>query len=263
MRLPLLTGFFSELSAIAETEKLAFGEQEAMRVAGLAKKLQFPKAVSRISGMPLGGLRPKKTLIADYKGTTKALVGPVHPRFQATFNHNLDSDTRAFVEQQGGNLVGHSPRIIQGPSFMRGIRRLSAQSKSPFVPEPVRDPAQNRVLQGIFKGHELDEAKGRLRAGAKQFGHNSPDVILREHNRVTTLPPEFEPARRYMRDLRLGREADLMPKGIPYGRGPRLSRHARRRLTDMIADRANAQAREYARPLLLQQFGVPDHPIPG
>lgn len=103
------------------------------------------------------------------------------------------------------------------------------------------DPQSRRATEGIVAGHELQElAKGRSRypISGQQGGHR-PGVIPVEHNIVTTLPKEVAPAGRLMRDFReLGPDASLFEQatrgpagvGMAFGKGPRLSRHAVRRI---------------------------------
>lgn len=98
-------------------------------------------------------------------------------------------------------------------------------------------PTERRTLDGVIKGHELDENVVSRRASFLPLGHNSPDVLLREHNRVTTLPADHANAKGVMQTMRghMGEEGDVLKAyGVNYGDSPRLSRHARKRITGLI-----------------------------
>ena len=45
----------------------------------------------------------------------------------------------------------------------------------------------------IVEDHELDEVHTAPARSMAQHGHNSPVVILREHNRVVSLAPDMKP----------------------------------------------------------------------
>jgi hypothetical protein len=107
----------------------------------------------------------------------------------------------------------------------------------------LHGPAR-KTLEGVMHAHELDElALGRNTLKHPTFrgavGHASPDVLLREHNRLTTLPQSVRtPVQRVFKELRQGPEQGLFHNatrnqyhtGMQFGEGMRLSRHARRRI---------------------------------
>lgn len=112
---------------------------------------------------------------------------------------------------------------------------------------PIVPAAQQKMFHAVSKGHELDESAVPFALGAKAFGHNSPDVLFREHNRLVTLPPGNEAVKGVFTRMRTAQgrnhpvghtEAALFPPQIPYGEGPRLSRHARKRLTELVEEKA-------------------------
>jgi hypothetical protein len=78
------------------------------------------------------------------------------------------------------------------------------------------------------------------------FGHADPRVLLREHNRLTTLPTSYKRVGRVERDVRAASgEAQALEEAIPgfrFGESPRLSRHAQRRLAPLLEQAAKPVA---------------------
>jgi hypothetical protein len=106
-------------------------------------------------------------------------------------------------------------------------------------------PKERLMREAMSRGHELDELM-LSRSGAPSssfhtlFSHADPRVLLREHNRLTTLPAAYKRVGRVGKDIRasLG-EAQELEKLIPgfrFGESPRLSRHAQRRLAPKIEE---------------------------
>lgn len=86
----------------------------------------------------------------------------------------------------------------------------------------THENAERQVLQG-----------GRHNVATAPLGHFSPEVLLREHNMVTTLPPEAERVRgmwQKARDVH-GDSVLLSNLGLNYGSSPRVSRHAIKHLS--------------------------------
>jgi hypothetical protein len=111
-----------------------------------------------------------------------------------------------------------------------------------------KDPQARRALDAIVKGHELAELQARPSAIGNFHGHLSPDVILREHNMISTLPKDLSSAGEVLREHRLPTEGlDLYQHtGLNFGKGGRVSRHARKHLTRMIDEgRAAHTSRVY------------------
>jgi hypothetical protein len=99
--------------------------------------------------------------------------------------------------------------------------------------------ARNRsALQNLVTMHEMEEGhtSQKLPTRVAGFnGHRGPEVLLREHNMLTTMPEELAPARNALRDVRaLGESADFSDFGLQLGHGQRLSRHAVRRISDAV-----------------------------
>lgn len=229
-------------------DKTAFNEAAANKVLSLAKRLQLPKASKAV--MPgLGGIPAYKSTMKD--AFKAGRLGGFTP----------EQVTEAVGEMPGVGVSKQMGRAI----FPGGERSLpkalrvrwtdakmlekevgpefAGKITGPLGPEPAHLPAGNmKMLHAVLKGHELDEATVRGGIGAVHLGHRSPDVIFKEHNRLMTLPKEHEAIREFMKPVRQKFEgAWLFPKGMAYGESPRLSRHARRRLTES-AERRTLEA---------------------
>jgi hypothetical protein len=195
--------------------KLGFGPEDANRVLSLAKAKQLPKASARVVPQlaAVRGLRQKQIDHVTNMQTQHSPVGG-----QAT-----------------SNMSGH---IFPGQG---SLGNQMGQAAPAFRSIPA---SQQKMFHAVAKGHELDELSVRPSPGALVYGHLSPDVILREHNRIVTLPPGNEQISAAFRDLRKTREGlDFMPDGMQYGQGERLSRHARKRITEGIARRKSVPAK--------------------
>lgn len=101
-------------------------------------------------------------------------------------------------------------------------------------------PTKSRkMLDAVIKGHELDETKVLANMSGRVFGHSSMDVILREHNKLTTLPKEHLPVQQLFGELRQAGETAKVQSVLPnyiHGESPRLSRHARRRVMEKFLE---------------------------
>jgi len=251
-----LYSFFDEL------EKVAFGEEEAMRVAGLAKKLQVnvPTRISKRLGIgPMSAHQSVSGMLQRGKELFKKFTGPVRPEFrQQLAETGRDQVVRAAVKQPAAALAGHTPRIFQAPGAVSEIRRGVDEAHVRQLPK-MRDPANNRILQGVIKGHELDE----LGSTSVVREHN-PAVIFKEHNRVATLPESAAPVKQFMKGMRNfpahGDREYFAPYGLKYGESPRLSRHAIRRLTESLESKRLASMPPRMRAQNLQTAGIPYHP---
>lgn len=209
------------LSFRHELTKLAFGPEQAQRVLSLAKRIQLPKASGKIQpGLSAGP--GYKSLVRGAKSSAN-LVGMGDMAEQAV----------------KASPVARVLKANKGPAIFPGSGSFESQIEKGDVGRLLGRPAhvpadQKKMLHAVVKGHELDESSVKARLGAAHFGHRSPDVIYREHNRLATLPKGNEQVKGYMQHLRSQMEGPaLMPKGMTFGEGPRLSRHARRRLTDL------------------------------
>lgn len=196
-------------------EKTAFGPEDATKVLQLAKQRQLPKAAAKAPSMRGQGLSALRYVETPQTGASP-LAAP-----------------------ETASLLSRYPKgaIFRGEDS--GLKELAGAL-----------PAnQRKMLHAVAKGHELDELVTAQRGGFLQHGHISPDVILREHNRLVTLPSEYSG----VRDAFMGnRDAEAYAlkrtTGVDYGEGPRLSRHARRRITDALEAREKKFQGLLARP---------------
>lgn len=148
----------------------------------------------------------------------------------------------------GAVPVGHPTKaIINSPvkgDALRFVREFEAAEPSAI--NAVKTPADRKALEAVMKGHELAETQVQPGLAARSFGHLSPDVMLREHNMVTTLPEQHGAVKQLMGNLRenTGEPTSMLaPYGIEYGKSPRLSRHARKHITaDLENQSTNAMA---------------------
>jgi len=203
-------------SFLDEMEKIAFNETQAAKVMGLAKRIQLPKA-SKAVRSSLSGSPGFKSLTGDALGAAKKL-GANTPELKSQVHEAISSSPGSAITKQVGKTIfpGHTGHVAK----LVGAKGL--------------DGKQQKMLHGVLKGHELDEATVKGGLGAAHLGHRSPDVIFREHNRLATMPKGYEPVRKSMQSAREGRESTfLFPKGTTYGEGPRFSRHARKRLGEL------------------------------
>lgn len=106
----------------------------------------------------------------------------------------------------------------------------------------------NRLRRALIRNHEIleiDHNNRQISAFSEKFKHNSPGVILREHNQLTTLPmdtPGREEIVANFRRVRANKEWEDIFKNqrglfVEYGVGPRLSRHKIRKIIDAYRDR--------------------------
>ena len=207
----MYSSFFLELI------KLAYDEEDADRVLQVAKKYSLPKAAVKMKG---GKYFPAAMLLSP-GGANKQ-------------NLRILSKLPRYFIGTGPNLNKKLLKDIPEESGVKAFRDIA-------VPD-----SQKKMLHSIVKGHELDEIQAGKNPGSavRYRGHQSPDVILREHNRLTTLPNGFGGVKDYVKAMRgkAGPESnDLSYFGINYGESPRLSRHARKRITESISNKIRDQ----------------------
>lgn len=121
--------------------------------------------------------------------------------------------------------------------------------------------AQRGILTSMVKAHELDEVHTTPRRSMASHGHNSPEVILREHNRVVDLPDDMQPVKDLFREMRTTdpwrflslrkalkgkREDRLIQKVDPdfvYGEGKKIDEERMQEITDRLERRAERMDR--------------------
>ena len=205
--------------------KIAFNADDAGKVLKLFKGRQAPK----------GLVRQNKSMqtymgIPDNVKSWASSMYPDNPK-------SLLDDLEKSPLQAGMTVAPHSRDSFQFFKDMGVNGKITSM-----------DGKNRRMLDAVVKGHELDEIvvpgnRNTLMDGSG-MNHRSPDVILREHNRIMTLPEGYDKVKDTMTNLRsnIGREADYLAnatdssysgKGFEYGQSPRLSRHARKRITQL------------------------------
>ena len=111
----------------------------------------------------------------------------------------------------------------------------------PPLPSPIKDmgPEQKELFNRTVLQHEGNESrytKKALKPESMFASHASPQVIFDESNQLATLPKGYEPVREsFQRGRNLTGESASMSGMFPnfaYGQ-TRLSRHARRHMTDI------------------------------
>jgi len=177
------------------------------------------------------------------RGETTAMVMPPDP----------DAPILPYIQHPG---VPKNPVLTggKGHSHLQYVQQLSS-GMGPTLKNPT--PESREVLNRLLLLHEGTE-RGVLNANpgytvnkmVKSWGSNlkpeaatvlnhlSPDVLLKEHNMVSTLPKEYDNVRDYMTKLRGidGGHAQMyfkLPQRFDYGT-QRISRHARRRMLDIL-----------------------------
>ena len=226
--------FFDELEKIA-----VFSPSAQDKVLSIAKKMQLPKASGRSVPM-LGAAPPRNKLISQILAGLKKI------------NIHTDASLEEIMKQvrkskEFNTTKKDSPTIFPGGSKLE--RQMGLRSH--FRENPV-PPEQKKTLNSILKGHEVDEATLPMMAGVGHFGHRNPAVIFRESNRVATLPEGNEETKKFMKELREGRESSLFPKGMAYGE-KRFSRHAIKRLSEAQQDKVISATREFHRQMKERQ----------
>ena len=122
-----------------------------------------------------------------------------------------------------------------GGDAERAFRRLG-------LTEEKFTPQQNTMLRSTIEGHELDELRGaRANKAFLPFGHRNVGVVMREGNRMRRLEQTGgnDPVTRTMKGVReiegSAQAIEAATGGrVGYMSGPRPSRHAIRRISQMV-----------------------------
>lgn len=212
--------------------KIALDENSINQILRVAKSKQL-KVLNQPSHHHVTILDPKRA-IAD-----AAHVERVIPELKGIAD-NTRRDLNATQSYTRGKTTIFVPKQSDAKTIMRTIPNARVQSDL----NKIRTPQHRKLLETIMKGHELAETQVKSVPYMRGFMHRSPDVILREHNMLTTLPHGGAPVRNLFRNMRKPFEARAFKEAIPqftYGKGQRLSRHARRRMTDLYAAHAEKE----------------------
>lgn len=142
--------------------------------------------------------------------------------------------TRIGVKPLIPNVVKKST-IFMGKG---GVTGMEGEFKNQGVELSMKhlNPQNREAVNRIGIMHEGAESQVRP-SGHQPFGsHASPEVLLKEHNMIQTLPSNLKPAGDVYRNMRGVFQESLalnqMTGGkFNYGESPRLSRHAIRRIS--------------------------------
>lgn len=238
-------------SFYAEMQKLSFDPEAASRVLRLAKAKTLGKSVDRAihrEGFPgIAGLSSKASLKNDRKRVGRFAGSLTNPDVRSVIAAQAEG-TRSVP-----GVVGAALKRNPKGTFIRGgdattLMRQHVPSRVTNAVGPL-SPEHRKMVNAITAGHELDEMGGRHSGFAMtHVGHRSPAVILREHNRVATLPSEHAPVRAFLQGVRnqgaAAEGAILKAHGVEYGApGTRLSRHKIKALSEQMNASAEQQAR--------------------
>jgi hypothetical protein len=233
------------LGQLAALEKLGYNLNDASKVLGAAKKRMLPKASNRLlpelapgSGflkkelrgpMGAGGLRQQKQRVPLLKEMAKKVPAMADELAAAETVMDPHGPAVAGIKQLTGGYRTPGAIIPGAPDYRK---LLAGHAGDPSLLKDKWTPDQYKMLNSVIRGHELDETTANLSSAMAPYGHISPEVMLKEHNRIATLPEGFSPIKELMQKTRARGEAGLMSNyGIDYGNSPRLSRHARKRIT--------------------------------
>lgn len=141
------------------------------------------------------------------------------------------------------------PQRFHNTGILHARPPVEEQLKPLGYDYPSAPPAEKKMLLQLGIAHEADELHAMKspidRAFKEETMHWKPEVIMREHNRIKGLPPEFSGLVDLHKKMRTqpmlpgvsGMPAEgaiLKAHGIDYATSPRLSRHAIRRLGDLM-----------------------------
>jgi len=160
------------------------------------------------------------------------------------------------LKKQQATVMGMNPEewagkksIIVSPE--RGdAKRWLAEKGLPH--KRIQTPEQRLMAEGLIKGHEMAE-RAAVKAPKVSFrgvGHLSPEVILKEHNMLVTMPKALRkkvaPSTQAMRKMQGESEAlrQVTGGGFRFGKSQRLSRHARKRVTELMEKEVQPQIQE-------------------
>jgi hypothetical protein len=246
-----------QAALFANKGKLAFDETAANKVLSLVKKYTVKIPIREISSKGVQVATP--SLLGGYAGVTS------HPKAALS---SVGSLLTPEMKEQANHLKPFTGKILtrgSGDSVKR-LGRFGTIAKEMSGGEinlnlPKVAPKSRKMLDAVIKGHELDETKIRPNLSARIFGHNSADVLMREHNRLTTLPKQYADAKNYGHALRAGtdREGEVLGKLIPgysHGQSPRLSRHLRKKIVQKMD--AENPVREFMDQLHSKTANAPD-----
>lgn len=223
-----------------ELEKIAFGLEDARKMLRASKKMNF--RVGNRQGIGYGTIGSKKFQRGQLKGVEKELVGRgVDPE---TANQAVKAVKAQQVQAMEGAMDNpedwaRTKTFTTSPE-KGDFKRWATERGIPGT-DKIKTPEQRMMSEALMKGHEMAEVAAS-KAPKKAFsgvGHLSPEVIMKEHNMLRTMPEDvrkgLDPVMQTIRGVDgQGEAVALKQYGIDYGKSPRLSRHARKRITEMM-----------------------------
>ena len=215
-------------SALA-MEKFAFGPEDAAKLMRAVQKHISPNPPIRTPKDLLAPTpRAYPSAKQHHRNMSDQMVGPLTERGVP------EEKARRFVRDMTSSSSG-APQDRAG---------LVLPDVSTWHPDAASFSERARKhLNALTAGHEQAEmasyVPGRTSAVFQRSGHNSPEVMFKEHNMLVTSPEDIRaellPWYRQMRGPSGANEAAVLKSvGVTYGEGPRISRHARKRLTELL-----------------------------
>lgn len=215
--------FYDEGAQIALT-KLGFDPPAANKVLQVVKQKTLPRrAMEEVaSARAAGGFIPDQLIrrMARQQGPA-ASQGP--------------KASAAFARARKPDITPEELDKIRRDTNITGVFRTPRGDAARFLRQsggsvPEFTPEQHKMFDAVVKGHELDELQLQTPSHVTAaWGHMSPEVLFREHNKIVTMPPDMDPVRRTVQGMRQssGESAvlneHLRPFGFTFGEGDRLS----------------------------------------
>lgn len=229
--------------------KEAYDLNNATKVLGLAKKKMLPRAAVRMYPEPMQKMvslgptafsgRQSQNKVTNIRSAFSNAVKTKAP-WTAELIDSAGEGMKPLTSLQN-QMASKMP---QGAILPAKGNAADATRRMQSMGVPLKDvgqltPDQHKMFNSIFAGHEMDELAVKPATAMLGAGHLSPDVILREHNRLVTMPSSYAPVKEQMQGMRRFVESPLLETaGIQYGEGERLSRHARKRITQMMEEQS-------------------------
>lgn len=234
-------------ACLDELQKFAFGPEAMGKVLSRFKAIQVksPELNQFMGGV--GGKAGLKAALnsARRSGASEEMIQNALPAVKQQFMAMRPGPT-TFTPVKGDGLRFLKSHGVDEALEGMGAAGIGGGAIHPEAFQQVAGSgAHRRTLDAVLKGHELAETQVKPSNSFLAFGHRSPDVILREHNMIQTLPQEHAPVADLMRSMRAPGEAQALKTttGFEFGQGPRISRHARRHLSEMHEQEAIRMAK--------------------
>lgn len=221
-----------EEGAHAALTKLGFGPEDAHQVLQAVKQRTLPRRM--MEEIQMAHL-PSYFSEREARKQFRNAAGPATSRGPAASVRDAKAYNPYVTPEHLAMERKHTP-----PAGIFSIPRGDATSllRRSGAPLPEFTPGQRKMLDAVAKGHELDELQLRhVSPMTYTWGHVSPEVLFREHNKIVTMPPDMDPVRRATQGLRQATgEAEVLRDalqdfGFTFGEGERLSPAMRKAMT--------------------------------